>query len=150
MVHIIAERPFKYTLLYKELLALAKKEQPLIICLDSVEQLSSGEGSNMSWLPTKLPPYCKIIVSCTKEDNNPRLCQDYEFLRQMIESEENFMEVEPLGVELAWKVIKLWMESAGRDLNNYQWRVVANAIQDCSLPIFLKLVTVEYDCSIDK
>ena len=61
MVHIIAERPIKYTLLYKELLALAKKEQPLIICLDSVEQLSSGEGSNMSWLPTKLPPYCKII-----------------------------------------------------------------------------------------
>ena len=68
----------------------------------------------------------------------------------MIESEENFMEVEPLGVELAWKVIKLWMESAGRDLNNYQWRVVANAIQDCSLPIFLKLVTIEYDCLIDK
>ena len=29
----------------------------------------------MAWLPTKLPPHCKIIVSCTKEENNPRLCQ---------------------------------------------------------------------------
>ena len=118
----------------------ATKERPLIICLDSVEQLSSGEGSNMSWLPTKLPPYCKFIVSCTKEDNNPRLCADYEFLNQMLDAKEQFMEVEPLGVELAWIVIKKWMVSAGRDLNNYQWRVVANAIQECSLPIFLKLV----------
>ena len=94
----------------------------------------------MSWLPTKLPPYCKFIVSCTKEDNNPALCADYEFLNQMLDAKEQFMEVEPLGVELAWIVIKKWMVSAGRDLNNYQWRVVANAIQECSLPIFLKLV----------
>ena len=129
----------------KELLARATEKTPLIICLDSVEQLvGSGEGSVMAFLPTKLPPYCKIIVSCTKEDNNPRLCQDYELLKQMIESKENFMEVEALGDELAWKVIKLWMETAGRDLNNFQWRVVANAIGDCSLPIFLKLVNNRY------
>ena len=127
----------------KELLSLATREQPLIICLDSVEQLSgSEEGSVMAFLPTKLPPHCKIIVSCTKEDSNPRLCQDYELLKQMIECKENFMEVEELGVDLSWKVIKLWMETAGRDLNNYQWRVVANAIVECSLPIFLKLVNV--------
>ena len=78
----------------------ATKERPLIICLDSVEQLSSGEGSNMSWLPTKLPPYCKFIVSCTKEDNNPALCADYEFLNQMLDAKEQFMEVEPLGKNL--------------------------------------------------
>ena len=52
------------------------------------------------------------------------------------------MEVQALGEDLAWKVIKLWMESEGRDLNNYQWRVVANAISECSLPIFLKLVSI--------
>ena len=48
-----------------------------------------------------------------------------------------------LGEDLAWKVIKLWMETAGRDLNNYQWRVVANAVSQCSLPIFCKLVFAE-------
>ena len=71
-----------------------------------------------------------------------RLCADYEFLNQMLDAPEQFMEVEPLGVKLAWTVIKKWMVSAGRDLNNYQWRVVANAIQECSLPIFLKLVII--------
>ena len=53
------------------------------------------------------------------------------------------LQVKALGEDLAWKVIKLWMETAGRDLNNYQWRVVANAVSQCSLPIFCKLVFAE-------
>ncbi|KAK4290424.1 hypothetical protein Pmani_036667 [Petrolisthes manimaculis] len=35
------------------------------------------------------------------------------------------------------------MQTAARDLNNYQWRVVSNAISKCSLPIFVKLVFAE-------
>ena len=66
----------------------------------------------------------------------------------MVDSKDNFLEVEALGEDLAWKVIKLWMESEGRDLNNYQWRVVANAISECSLPIFLKLVSVSLKLGI--
>ena len=128
----------------KELLNQATRDQPLLICLDSVDQLvGSQDGNKMSWLPTKLPPHCKIIVSCTKEENNPLLCQDYELLTKMVEEKQNFLEVRALGEDLAWKVIKLWMEADGRDLNNYQWRVVANAVAKCSLPIFCKLVFAE-------
>ena len=36
-----------------------------------------------------------------------------------------------------------WMKGAARDLTNYQWRVVSNAIARCSLPIFVKLVFAE-------
>jgi NACHT domain- and WD repeat-containing protein len=35
------------------------------------------------------------------------------------------------------------MQKAARDLSNYQWRLVANAISKCSLPIFIKLVFAE-------
>lgn len=35
------------------------------------------------------------------------------------------------------------MKTACRDLNNYQWRLVSNAIAKCSLPIFVKLVFAE-------
>lgn len=38
---------------------------------------------------------------------------------------------------------RLWMASAARDLSNYQWRLVSNAIGSCSLPIFVKLVFAE-------
>ena len=37
------------------------------------------------------------------------------------------------------KVMRLWMERVGRTLNNYQWRVVANVFDSCTLPIFAKL-----------
>lgn len=37
----------------------------------------------------------------------------------------------------------MWMATARRDLTNYQWRLVANAIAKCSLPIFVKLVFAE-------
>lgn len=64
-------------------------------------------------------------------------------LCKMIDVEENFIEVTALGEELAMNVIKMWMKTACRDLNNYQWRLVANAISKCSLPIFVKLVFAE-------
>lgn len=38
---------------------------------------------------------------------------------------------------------RMWMKTACRDLTNYQWRLVANAIGQCSLPIFVKLVFAE-------
>lgn len=69
--------------------------------------------------------------------------QEYHLLRRMIDIEENFIEVTALGEDLAMNVIKMWMATACRDLSNYQWRLVANAIGKCSLPIFVKLVFAE-------
>jgi hypothetical protein len=37
----------------------------------------------------------------------------------------------------------MWMQTACRDLTNYQWRLVCNAVGHCSLPIFVKLVFAE-------
>ena len=42
----------------------------------------------------------------------------------MIEDDNQFLEVTALGSELAWRVMKLWMTSAGRTLNNYQVSVL--------------------------
>lgn len=38
---------------------------------------------------------------------------------------------------------RMWMQTACRDLTNYQWRLVCNAVGQCSLPIFVKLVFAE-------
>nr|CAI5835187.1 unnamed protein product [Callosobruchus analis] len=129
---------------FKQLLTLATKEQPLVLFLDSVDQLTGTQDANkVSWLPTRLPPYCKIIVSCANEESNPEVSKEYHILRKMIDVDENFIEVKALGEELAMKVIKMWMQTAHRDLTNYQWRLVSNAIDKCSLPIFVKLVFAE-------
>ncbi|ROT75471.1 hypothetical protein C7M84_006013 [Penaeus vannamei] len=115
--------------------------QPLLIYLDSVDQVTGATDANrMSWIPTRLPPNVKIVVSCVSEDNDPELSKDYTLLRRMIDNVDNFLEVRALGEDLAMDIIKKWMCTAKRDLNNYQWRVVSNAISRCSLPIFVKLV----------
>ncbi|KAL4712468.1 hypothetical protein ACJJTC_007484 [Scirpophaga incertulas] len=130
---------------FKQLLALASPQQPLLLFLDSVDQLTGvgTENNKVSWLPTRLPPNCKIIVTCACEEANPEVSKEYDVLRRMIDSEENFLEVTALGEELAMQVLKLWMARAARDLTNYQWRLVSNAIGQCSLPIFVKLVFAE-------
>ncbi|CAH2243694.1 jg8754 [Pararge aegeria aegeria] len=130
---------------FKQLLTMASQQQPLLLYLDSVDQLTGigTENNKVSWLPTRLPPHCKIIVTCACEETNPEVSKEYDVLRRMIDSEENFLEVKALGEDLAMQVLKLWMASAARDLSNYQWRLVSNAIGSCSLPIFVKLVFAE-------
>nr|XP_049705722.1 NACHT and WD repeat domain-containing protein 2 [Helicoverpa armigera] len=130
---------------FKHLLTMATQQQPLLLFLDSVDQLTGigTENNKVSWLPTRLPAHCKIIVTCACEEANPEVSKEYDVLRRMIDSEDNFLEVKALGEDLAMQVLKLWMASAARDLSNYQWRLVSNAIASCSLPIFVKLVFAE-------
>ncbi|KAF5284944.1 hypothetical protein FQA39_LY16899 [Lamprigera yunnana] len=130
------------TAYFKYLLTIASKEQPFVLFLDSVDQLT-GTQDKVSWLPTRLPPYCKIIVACACEESNSEVSREYHILRKMIDIEENFINVTALGDDLATQVIKMWMRKACRDLTNYQWRLVSNAIAKCSLPIFVKLVFAE-------
>ncbi|EFX69546.1 hypothetical protein DAPPUDRAFT_202786 [Daphnia pulex] len=132
------------TAYFKQLLALATREQPLLVFLDSVDQIGGAQDANkMAWLPTRLPPFCKIVVSCVYEPENPEISKDCQTLRRMIDEEDNFIHVLALGEELASQVIRHWMRNSHRDLTNYQWRVVSNAIARCSLPIFVKLVFAE-------
>ncbi|KAK6631349.1 hypothetical protein RUM44_005875 [Polyplax serrata] len=129
---------------FKHLLTCASERQPLFVFLDSVDQLTGTQDSNkVSWLPTRLPPNCKLMVTCAAEAENPEVSKEYHLLRRMIDVDSQFIEVTALGEELAMQVIKMWMAEAHRDLTNYQWRLVANAIESCSLPIFVKLVFAE-------
>ena len=132
------------TAFLKELLNLASAERPLLIFFDSVDELTGSQDTNkLSWLPLKLPPHCKMVVSVTCETGKAETLETLKCLRSMIEDDDQFMEVCALGKELAWTTTKQWMKDAGRDLNNYQWRVVANAYDHCTLPIFCKLVFLE-------
>lgn len=50
------------TAYFKHLLTCATKGQPLIVFLDSVDQLTGTQDANrVSWLPTHLPPNCKVL-----------------------------------------------------------------------------------------
>jgi len=49
------------TAYFKHLLTIATKEMPLLLFLDSIDQMTGVQGANkVSWLPTKIPPHCKV------------------------------------------------------------------------------------------
>ncbi|XP_042898857.1 NACHT and WD repeat domain-containing protein 2 isoform X2 [Parasteatoda tepidariorum] len=121
----------------KRLLTKITKEQALYIFLDSVDQLTGQQAANkLTWLPTRIPENVKIVISTASEGE----AKEYNLLCKMLSNENQFVEVHPLGEELAEYTIKCWLETNGRDLSKYQWNVVRKAISKCTLPIFIKLI----------
>lgn len=57
-------------------------------------------------LPSKLPKYCKIIISCVYEPNDDEISADYLLLRRILDDEKAFLEVTSLGEQLATVVIR--------------------------------------------
>lgn len=90
---------------FKHLLTYATPMQPLFFFLDSVDQLT-GAQDKVSWLPTRMPLNCKIILTCANEESNPLVSREYHLLRRIIDMDENFIEVTALGEDLAMNVIK--------------------------------------------
>ena len=91
---------------FKHLLTLATSEQPILLFLDSVDQLTGVQGNKLSWLPTRLPVNTKMILSCAAEERNADISKDYHLLRRMIDTESSFIEVTALGEDLAMDVIR--------------------------------------------
>jgi hypothetical protein len=77
------------------------KKQSCLILLGGAQ-----DANKMAWLPTRLPPFCKIVVSCVYEPENPEISKDCQTLRRMIDEEDNFIHVLALGEELASQVIR--------------------------------------------
>ena len=65
----------------------------------------------------------------------------------MIEDDNQFLEVTALGSELAWRVMKLWMKSAGRTLNNYQESFTSSAdfFADYTIILYLRSKALPLD-----
>ncbi|OXA41694.1 NACHT and WD repeat domain-containing protein 2 [Folsomia candida] len=92
---------------FKNLLTYGSVDQPLLVFLDSVDQLTGASGANkLTWLPSKLPKYCKIIISCVYEPNDDEISADYLLLRRILDDEKAFLEVTSLGEQLATVVIR--------------------------------------------
>lgn len=106
---------------FKHLLSLSTSQQPILLFLDSVDQLTGGHENKLSWLPSKLPEYCKMILSCAAEKSNSAITKDYLLLRRMIDKEKNFIELAALGEELAIDIIRYVQSSYVRDFFNFKF-----------------------------
>ncbi|CAF3624005.1 unnamed protein product [Rotaria sp. Silwood1] len=121
---------------FKRLLEKATVDKPLNIFFDSLDQLSSADGAHsMSWLPPILPNHVKFIVSTL-----PGIYNILNTLRNLIDSQENFIQIKPLGVELGKTVLKAWLARQHRTISEPQWALVHERLDECSIPLYVKLV----------
>ncbi|XP_050388645.1 NACHT and WD repeat domain-containing protein 2 [Patella vulgata] len=121
---------------FKKLLSFVTEDKPLVIFLDSLDQLSGSEGAHqLTWIPTTLPEHARLILSTL-----PNYFDLLQTLKVLIEDTANYVEVLPLGENLSSTILKLWLNDAKRNVSEEQWTVVNDAISRCNLPLFVKLV----------
>ena len=121
--------------LFHKLIREYKSNTPLVILLDSLDQLSREHAAHkLHWLPKKLPENVKIVTSTYIEST------DIIILLKSLFPTDNFILVPKLGEELSCKILKSWLDGKNRTLTADQFNVIENAFVQCSLPIYVKLV----------
>ncbi|KAJ8320337.1 hypothetical protein KUTeg_001924 [Tegillarca granosa] len=134
----IKEIPEDFNLLVKffhDLLLNYKSNRPLILLLDSLDQLNPENGAHqLKWLPKTLPKHVKLILSTYTEGNTI-----IHLLKSMFPS-DNFVSVPKLGEALSEVILKSWLKGQNRTLTQEQFGIVLNAFKHCSLPLYVNLV----------
>ncbi|KAK6174034.1 hypothetical protein SNE40_017384 [Patella caerulea] len=140
---VYEEEPIKQGLSLKDLteefhlsLEHARKRRPMLVLLDSLDQLdTTGGARQLSWLPRNLPEYVKMIVSTLPE-------AEYECfpkLQAMFSTPSCFLPVETLSNDDVEGILHKWLETKQRKLLDSQLKIVLEAFHQCPLPLFLKL-----------
>lgn len=120
---------------FRNCLAFATTDKPLIVFLDSLDQLNNEDfGQNLAWLslPEDLPQNVKLILSSL-----PTRCLD--ILRAHLKSSE-FIEVKPLSLTEGPKILEKMLEAKHRRVTESQKALIMEAFKKCPLPLFLRLV----------
>ena len=121
---------------FHELLGHATSEKPLYLLLDSLDQLSpKGNAFKLNWLPRQLPKNVTLILS-TLPDRHGIM----ETLKKRYSS-GRYVEIPSLGGETSKEVLKSWLGSKNRELTKEQLSVIENAFDNCSLALYVKLMT---------
>lgn len=122
-------------ILFQGLLEEYKSKKPLVIILDSLDQLNQDHSSyKLRWLPRKLKSNVRILLSTYIET-----LEIVTNLKAFF-SPKSFIVVPNLGEELGFQILKVWLEGSNRTLTSEQFDIVHKAFHACSLPLYVKLV----------
>lgn len=113
--------------------------RPLLIILDSVDQLSPTNNAHlMNWLPKKCPQFTKIAISVL-----PNYYDILPNLRRSLPIESAYIEVPMLTIEMGKEILEAWLQGLGRTLTEEQFQLVLSSFTQCPQPLFLKLIFTE-------
>jgi ABC-type oligopeptide transport system ATPase subunit len=113
--------------IFRKCLALAKPEKPLLLFIDSLDQLSDTDNAKaLYWLPKELPDHVSVVVSALSE------------LEEKL-SETIIAYVPILPEKEAIEILDQWLKSVNRQLTGDQTDLVIKSFKITPLPLYLKL-----------
>ncbi len=117
-------------------MSLATAEKPLILFLDSLDQLSENHGARqLSWLPAKLPEHVSLVLSSRTEKDI------YQNLQQKEVIEKHLNGLDEADGRL---LLGQWLEGVQRNLTDEQQLEVISKFKDSKgNPLYLKLAFEE-------
>jgi NACHT domain- and WD repeat-containing protein len=130
----IPEDPAKLQYAFREYLAKATEEHPLILFLDAPDQLNDGDPARLlQWLPEVLPLNVKIILSTLKGVS-------FDVLKERKEPVPFFYEITPLTAADGRNALTAWLKRANRILQPHQTEQIIRDFEyaGCA-PLYLHL-----------
>ncbi|KAI8517772.1 NACHT domain- and WD repeat-containing protein 1 [Branchiostoma belcheri] len=113
----------------------SQKDRPLLILLDSLDQLSSVDRAySLTWLPKSLPPNVHIVVSTLPEEFDL-----LKTLKRTVRSDRSYIQVPTLSEQVGSEILDTWLARVQRCLTEKQREVILSAFSHCRQPLFLKL-----------
>lgn len=121
---------------FSKRLGLATAERPLILCIDSLDQLSPQHGArNLVWLPDWLPDHVHLVVTTRDgEDTSKRLQA----------KGARLVELKGLSDQDGDLLLTAWLKEARRELEDAQREEVLSKFKASGgAPLYLKLAFEE-------
>ena len=126
------------SLLFVKVLNAIPANSTLVLVLDSLDQLTpQNYAHKLGWIPSKLPDNVIMIVSTL-----PTMYGILDVLREKY-GEQNLIRVPNLEDELCMDIVKMWLDNRQRTLTESQFAKAEKAFSQCSLPLYVRLVTEE-------
>ena len=116
-------------------LELASAGRPLIIFLDSLDQLAGGEHASLAWLPSDLPASVRLVTTT-------RPGHFLDALASRLPG--NFMtELGTMPPDEGEILLNTWLAKNGRTLGPGQRREILGRFRACGSPLYLRLAFEE-------
>lgn len=122
--------------IFRQKLALATRDKPLVLFLDALDQLRADDPMrNLGWLPVELPEHVKLIVSVLPVDSGSALAERI--------AARGVLELDSMPMAEGEALLDRWLDDAGRTLTPPQREAVLRAFRPVGLPLYLRLLFEE-------
>ncbi|XP_069135891.1 NACHT and WD repeat domain-containing protein 2-like [Argopecten irradians] len=123
---------------FEHCLKLPKADRPLVLILDSLNQLDKeNSGHKLEWLTRVIHnvPHVKIVLTTLDEDNNGTFGR----IQDKYPRGENYINILELSEKDVEGIVQQYLHQRNRKLTDDQMEYFLSYMKACSIPLYLKL-----------